>query len=160
MMKGLRILTTLTVLATFSSFVSAEHHESKSTIVDVAKEAGSFNTLLAALDAAKLTATLEGEGPFTVFAPTDAAFAALPAGVLDGLLADPAALSKVLTYHVVAGRAASGDLVGKSTLQSLEGKPLTVSTEGGVKVGGANVTSADVDASNGVIHVIDQVLIP
>jgi uncharacterized surface protein with fasciclin (FAS1) repeats len=160
MMKGLRFLTTLTMLATFSSLVSAEHHESKSTIVDVAKEAGSFNTLLAALDAAKLTATLEGEGPFTVFAPTDAAFAALPAGVLDGLLADPAALSKVLTYHVVAGRAASGDIVGKSTLQSLEGKPLTVSTEGGVKVGGANVTSADVDASNGVIHVIDQVLIP
>ena len=160
MMKGIRFLSTFTVLAMFASFVSAEHHESKSTIVDVAKEAGSFNTLLAALDAAKLTATLEGEGPFTVFAPTDAAFSALPAGVLDGLLADPAALSRVLTYHVVAGRATSADIVGKSSLLSLEGKELTVSTEGGVRVGGANVTGADVDASNGVIHVIDQVLIP
>jgi uncharacterized surface protein with fasciclin (FAS1) repeats len=160
MIKGLLLSSTFALAAVLASFVSAEHHETKPTIVGVAKEAGNFNTLLAALDAAKLTATLEGEGPFTVFAPTDAAFAALPAGVLDGLLADPAALAKVLTYHVVAGRAASGDIVGMSTLQSLEGKQLSVSAEGGVKVGGANVTTADVDASNGVIHVIDQVLIP
>jgi uncharacterized surface protein with fasciclin (FAS1) repeats len=156
-----RFLTASLLMLFFGAMAQASHHEMKeSNIVSVAKEAGSFKTLLTALDAAGLTATLEGKGPFTVFAPTDAAFAALPAGTLEGLLADKAKLAKVLTYHVVAGDAKSGDLVNGSSLTTLEGGKLSVSTVDGVRIGGATVVGADVDAGNGVIHVIDRVLIP
>jgi len=95
-----------------------------------------------------------------VFAPTDAAFEALPAGALDGLLANTTELSRVLTYHVVSGKYMSTEIVGMSSLTSLEGSDLAITTDGGVKVGGANVTTADIECSNGVIHVIDAVMLP
>ena len=129
-------------------------------IVETATEAGTFTTLLTALDAANLTETMKGDGPFTVFAPTDAAFEALPAGALDGLLANTTELSRVLTYHVVAGKYMSTEIAGMSSLTSLEGSDLAITTDGGVKVDGANVTTADIECSNGVIHVIDAVMLP
>jgi len=129
-------------------------------IVETATEAGTFTTLLTALDAANLTETMKGDGPFTVFAPTDAAFEALPAGALGGLLANTTELSRVLTYHVVSGKYMSAEIVGMSSLMSLEGSDLVITTDGGVKVNGANVTNADIECSNGVIHVIDAVMLP
>ena len=134
--------------------------DSRKTIVDVASEAGTFNTLLAALDAASLTDVLEGDGPFTVLAPTDEAFAALPAGALEGLLANPDQLAQVLTLHVVSGEARAADVVTLSEVTTVEGSVLTIDTSDGVVIGGARVVTADVDAGNGVIHVIDRVILP
>ena len=128
-------------------------------IVDTAVSAGSFNTLATALQAADLVDTLKGEGPYTVFAPTDAAFAKIPKADLDALLADKAKLSAVLTYHVVPGKVMSKD-VKAGKVKTVEGSPLTVSTMGGVKVDNANVTAVDIVADNGVIHVIDTVVMP
>lgn len=160
-MRTLRLTFAALALALFAGTAAADGHKpAGKTIVDVAQEAGSFDTLITALNAAGLTATLAGDGPFTVFAPTDAAFAALPEGTLDGLLADKAALTKVLTYHVVAGRVTSAEVAAMSPLTSLEGSTLAIATEGGVTVEGAGIVSVDVAASNGVIHVIDTVLIP
>jgi len=130
------------------------------TIVDVAEQAGSFGTLLTAVEAAGLTATLQGDGPFTVFAPTDAAFAALAEGTLESLLADKQALTDVLTYHVVAGKVTASEVAAMSPLESLQGSTLSVSTDGGVSIENASVVQADVMADNGVIHVIDTVLVP
>ncbi len=131
-------------------------------IVETATEAGSFKTLLAAVKAAGLVETLQGKGPFTVFAPTDAAFAALPAGTLDGLLKDPAALKKVLLYHVVSGAVTADKVVGLTSATSVEGSPITIAVKDGSVYlnGSAKVVTPDVMASNGVIHVIDQVLLP
>ena len=129
-------------------------------IVDTAVAAGSFKTLATALQAAGLIDTLKGKGPFTVFAPTDEAFAKLPAGTVEALLKDKAKLTQILTYHVVAGQQKASDVVAAKQLTSLQGKALTVDTKNGVKVGGAGVTSTDILTSNGVIHVIDTVLIP
>jgi uncharacterized surface protein with fasciclin (FAS1) repeats len=132
-------------------------------IVQVASQAGTFNTLVAAVQAAELVEVLQSEGPFTVFAPTDAAFAALPAGTVESLLANPEQLRAVLTYHVVAGRVTAGELVnsGGGTPATVNGQRLNVVVTGGtVRVDGATVVTADVMASNGVIHVIDRVLIP
>jgi len=129
-------------------------------IVDTAVAAGSFTTLAAALGAAGLVDTLKGPGPFTVFAPTDDAFAALPAGAVDGLLADKAALTKVLTYHVVAGKVMSTDLRDGMTAASVAGPDLTISLADGAAVNDAAITQADIETSNGVIHVIDTVLMP
>ncbi|SFS18951.1 fasciclin domain-containing protein [Yoonia litorea] len=129
-------------------------------IVDTAAEAGTFTTLLAAAEAAGLVDTLKGDGPFTVFAPTDEAFAALPEGTVEGLLADPEALAAILTYHVIPGEVMSGDLSNGMTATTVNGADVTIMTEGGVMVNDANVITADVDASNGVIHVIDSVIIP
>jgi uncharacterized surface protein with fasciclin (FAS1) repeats len=137
--------------------------ESGNTIVDVAAEAGSFTTLLTAVRAAGLEGALRGEGPFTVFAPTDAAFAALPAGTIEALLADLDQLRAVLTYHVVAGRVMAADVVsaGSANPATLQGSTLHVRVvDGQVRVDGATVVAADVGASNGVIHVIDQVVLP
>jgi len=128
-------------------------------IVDTAVSAGSFNTLAAALQAADLVETLKGSGPYTVFAPTDAAFAKIPKQDLDALLADKAKLSAVLTYHVVPGKVMSKD-VKAGMVKTVEGSSLTVSTTGGVKVDNANVTAVDIVADNGVIHVIDTVVMP
>jgi len=128
-------------------------------IVDTAVSAGNFNTLAAALQAADLADTLKGSGPFTVFAPTDAAFAKIPKEDLDALLADKAKLSAVLTYHVVPGKVMSKD-VKAGMVKTVEGSSLTVSTMGGVKVDNANVTAVDIVADNGVIHVIDTVVMP
>ncbi|MFZ1767634.1 MAG: fasciclin domain-containing protein [Caldilinea sp.] len=131
-------------------------------IAEVAAAAGNFTTLLAAVEAAGLVDELTSEGPFTVFAPTDEAFAALPAGTVDTLLADPeGALRDILLYHVVAGKVMSGDLSDGMTANTLQGAPVTISlADGAVKVNDSNVVAADVEASNGVIHVIDAVLLP
>src|SRR6059058_3560570 len=129
-------------------------------IVETAREAGSFTTLLAAVDAAGLGDTLADGGPFTVFAPNDEAFAKLPAGTVDALLADPAALTDVLTYHVVAGRVTAADAAGLSSATTVQGSDLSVSSNGGIHVGEASVVTADIEASNGIIHVIDRVLLP
>jgi uncharacterized surface protein with fasciclin (FAS1) repeats len=131
------------------------------TIVDVAVGAGSFSTLVAAVTAADLVETLSGEGPFTVFAPTDDAFAALPAGVLDALLLpeNKALLAQILTYHVVSGKVMAAD-VTDGDVATVEGQSVTLSTASGVTVNGANVVTADVAASNGVIHAIDAVILP
>ncbi len=128
-------------------------------IVDTAVAAGNFKTLAAALQAAGLVETLKGKGPFTVFAPTDAAFAKIPKAQLDALLADKAKLTSVLTYHVVPGTVMSKD-VKAGTVKTVQGSSLTVTTQGGVKVDGASVTSVDIKADNGVIHVIDTVVLP
>ena len=128
-------------------------------IVDTAVSAGNFNTLATALKAAGLIKTLKGAGPFTVFAPTDAAFAKIPKAQLDALLADKAKLTAVLTYHVVAGAVMSKD-VKAGMVKTVQGSSLTVSTMGGVKVDGASVTAVDIIADNGVIHVIDSVVLP
>ena len=131
------------------------------TIVDVAVGAGSFGTLVAAVTAADLAETLSGPGPFTVFAPTDEAFAALPAGVLDALLLpeNKAILAQILTYHVVSGKVMAAD-VTDSDVATVEGQTIKLSTMGGVTVNGANVIQADVEADNGVIHAIDAVILP
>ena len=128
-------------------------------IVDTAVGAGSFNTLATALTAAGLVDTLKGKGPFTVFAPTDAAFAKIPKADLDALLKDKAKLTAVLTYHVVAGKVMAAD-VKAGKVKTVQGSELTVSTMGGVMVDGAKVTATDIVADNGVIHVIDSVIIP
>lgn len=131
-------------------------------IVDTAVSAGNFNTLVAAVKAADLVATLKGTGPFTVFAPTDEAFAALSAGTVDDLLKpeNKAKLAEILTYHVVSGKVMSSDLSDGMTPATVNGKLVTIHTKGGVKVNEATVSTADVDADNGVIHVIDAVLLP
>ncbi|MFL5641107.1 MAG: fasciclin domain-containing protein [Chloroflexota bacterium] len=131
-------------------------------IVETATEAGSFKTLLAAVQAAGLVDTLQGTGPFTVFAPTDAAFAALPAGTLDGLLKDPAALKKILLYHVVSGSVTADKVVGMTSAASVEGSPIAIAVKDGMVYlnDTAKVVTPDVMASNGVIHVIDQVILP
>lgn len=131
------------------------------TIVDVAVAAGNFTTLVAAVTAADLVETLSGEGPFTVFAPTDEAFAALPAGVLDALLLpeNKALLAQILTYHVVSGKVMAAD-VTDGDVATVEGSKIKLSTMGGVTVNDAKVIAADVAASNGVIHAIDAVILP
>lgn len=128
-------------------------------IVDTAIAAGSFKTLVAAVQAAGLVETLKGPGPFTVFAPTDEAFAKIPKAQLDALLADKAKLTAVLTYHVVPGKIMAAD-VKAGKLKTVQGQELTLGTTGGVTVDNARVTATDVTASNGVIHVIDTVVLP
>ena len=128
-------------------------------IVDVAVKAGSFKTLVTAVQAAGLVDTLKGPGPFTVFAPTDEAFAKVPKATLDALLKDKAALTKVLTYHVVPGKVMAAD-VKAGMVKTVQGQELTIATTGGVMVDGAKVIATDVAASNGVIHVIDSVMLP
>jgi uncharacterized surface protein with fasciclin (FAS1) repeats len=128
-------------------------------IVDTAVAAGSFKTLATALTAAGLVDTLKGQGPFTVFAPTDDAFAKIPKADLDALLKDKAKLTAVLTYHVVAGKVMAAD-VKAGQVKTIQGSELTVTTAGGVKVNAANVVKTDIVADNGVIHVIDTVVIP
>lgn len=132
----------------------------KADLVDTAVGAGSFKTLAAALQAAGLVETLKGQGPFTVFAPTDAAFAKLPAGTVEALLKDLPKLKAILTYHVVAGQVDAKDVVKLAKATTVNGQDLAIGTLSGVTVNGAKVIKADVQASNGVIHVIDTVLIP
>jgi len=131
-------------------------------IVDTAVGAGSFTTLVAAVQAAGLVDTLKGAGPFTVFAPTDDAFKALPAGTVEDLLKpeNKDRLIAVLTYHVVPGKVMSTDLSNGMKAATVQGAEVTIMTEGGVKVNAANVVTADIEATNGVIHVIDAVILP
>jgi uncharacterized surface protein with fasciclin (FAS1) repeats len=135
--------------------------EAKGDIIETAVSAGSFTTLAKAIETAGLVETLKGEGPFTVFAPTDEAFAKLPPGALDALLQDKAKLAAVLTYHVVPGRVTSTEVVKLRTAKTVNGKPLTITTaDEMVMVDQAMLTQGDVPAKNGVIHVIDRVLLP
>ncbi len=134
--------------------------DAQSNIVGTASAAGSFDTLVSAVQAAGLVDTLEGEGPFTVFAPTDAAFAKLPKAQLEALMADKEALTKVLTYHVVAGRVDAADVVKLSSVNTLEGQPVEIRVGDSVMVNNAKVVKTDISTSNGVIHVIDTVMLP
>jgi uncharacterized surface protein with fasciclin (FAS1) repeats len=146
----------LTALAGGSAPMNA-----KGDIVDTAVAAGSFKTLTTALEAAGLVDTLKGPGPFTVFAPTDAAFAKLPAGTVDGLLKDKAKLTSILTYHVVPGKVTAADVVKLDVARTVNGQSVAIKVvDGKVMVDNATVVQADVAASNGVIHVIDTVLMP
>jgi uncharacterized surface protein with fasciclin (FAS1) repeats len=132
-------------------------------IIDTAVAAGSFNTLAAAVTAAGLVDTLKGPGPFTVFAPTDEAFAKLPAGTIEALLADIPKLTAILTYHVVAGKVMAADFVGLNgkAAKTVNGAEVAISTDGGVKLNGvSNVVKTDIECTNGVIHVIDTVILP
>lgn len=129
-------------------------------IIDVAVADGRFKTLAAAIQAAGLVDTLKGAGPFTVFAPTDEAFAKLPKGTVEGILADKAKLTAILTYHVVPGKISSDEVAKARSLKTVQGGSLTVDASRGVKVDGATVIQADVPARNGVIHAIDTVVVP
>ena len=151
-------LTTATALFAAPSFAQ----DATMDIVDTAVAAGSFTTLVAAVQAAGLVETLKGEGPFTVFAPTDAAFAALPAGTVEDLLKpeNKDKLAAILTYHVVSGKVMSTDLTEGMKAASVQGGELTITLDGGAKVNGATVSTADIAATNGVIHVIDSVILP
>ena len=139
---------------------TAPDKEVTQDIVGIAAGSEQFTTLVAALTAADLVGALQGEVPFTVFAPTDAAFAKLPKGTVEALLADKEKLIQVLTYHVVAGRVMAADVGGLDSAMTLQGQSLSIDTTNGVQIGNAVVETADIVASNGVIHVIDTVLIP
>lgn len=143
-------------LATVASFTA-----SAADIVDTAVAAGNFTTLVAAVKAAGLVETLKGAGPFTVFAPTDAAFAKLPPGTVEALLKDPEKLKSILTYHVVAGKVMAADVVKLKTAKTVQGSSAMIQTKGGkVMVDQATVVQADILADNGVIHVVDSVILP
>ena len=168
-MKSLRTLAFAAVFAVPGTLAAQEaqgYSESPSTmakadIIETAVAAGSFKTLAKAIEAADLTETLKGEGPFTVFAPTDEAFAKLPKGTLDALLKDKAKLAAILTYHVVPGNVMSEEVAGMSSAKTVNGQELSIKEKDGkVKVNKATVITTDIAASNGVIHVIDQVLMP
>jgi uncharacterized surface protein with fasciclin (FAS1) repeats len=153
-----------TLLAVFAAVAmlgnSAHASDAPKDIVDTAVAAGSFKTLATALTAAGLVDTLKGPGPFTVFAPTDEAFAKLPAGTLEALLKDKAKLTSILTYHVVAGKVMAADVAKLKNAKTVQGGSVTIDTAAGVKIDGANVAKADIGCSNGVIHVVDTVLMP
>jgi uncharacterized surface protein with fasciclin (FAS1) repeats len=129
-------------------------------IVDTAVGAGSFTTLVAAVKAAGLVDTLKGTGPFTVFAPTDEAFAKLPAGTVEALLKDIPKLKKILTYHVVSGKVMAADVVKLKSAKTVEGSEVKIDASNGVKINDSKVVTPDVAADNGVIHIIDAVLLP
>jgi uncharacterized surface protein with fasciclin (FAS1) repeats len=149
------------VVLPISASVAQSQPAHGNTIVDVAVAAGKFKTLVAAVQAAGLAETLSGPGPFTVFAPTDEAFAKLPAGTVEALLKDKAKLAGILTYHVVSGAVGSAEVVKLKSAKTVNGKDVAIMVMNGkVMVGNAHVTTTDIKASNGVIHVIDAVLLP
>lgn len=154
-MSTIRTFAAAVALAVSSVSIQAAEKD----IVDTTIGAGSFKTLVTAVQAAGLVDTLKGKGPFTVFAPTDEAFAKIPKAQLDALLKDKAKLTAVLTYHVVPGKVMAKD-VKAGEVKSVQGDTIKISTDGGVKVDAANVVKTDVAASNGVIHVIDSVIMP
>jgi uncharacterized surface protein with fasciclin (FAS1) repeats len=157
------IKRTFVALAVAAVATTIPANAQQKDIVDTAVGAGSFKTLAAALQAAGLVETLKGNGPFTVFAPTDEAFAKLPAGTVENLLKpeNKEKLKAILTYHVVAGKVMAADVVKLKTAKTVQGTTVDISTTGGkVKVDNANVVKTDIAASNGVIHVIDTVIMP
>lgn len=161
-MKKLNYVFASILMLSLSLF-AADKPMAKADIVDTAIASGQFNTLAKALQAAGLVDTLKGKGPFTVFAPTDEAFAKLPAGTVEDLLKpeNKEKLVSILTYHVVPGAVSSKKVAGMTSAKTVNGKSLKISAEGGtVKIDNATVTKADIKASNGVIHVIDSVLMP
>jgi uncharacterized surface protein with fasciclin (FAS1) repeats len=158
---SLIILTALVAAFAVTAVASAKPQASEADIVGTAVGAGDFKTLASLLQAAGLVETLQGPGPFTVFAPTDAAFAKVPKATLDALAADPAKLKAVLLYHVVAGSVPAADVVKLTSAKTVNGASVAIKVDGGsVFVNGAKVVSPDVKASNGIIHVIDTVLLP
>jgi uncharacterized surface protein with fasciclin (FAS1) repeats len=156
-MKKILVLAAISLITVA---VFAGSYGKKKDIVDTAVGAGSFNTLVTAVKAAGLVDTLKSDGPFTVFAPTDEAFAKIPKDKLNALLADKEALTKVLTYHVVAGKVMASDVVNLSSAKTVQGQKIQIDTSNGVKVNNANVVKTDIETSNGVIHVIDTVIMP
>lgn len=149
------------VCAGFAQIGLVRAQAEEKDIVDTAVGAGQFKTLVAAVKAAGLVETLKGEGPFTVFAPTDEAFAKIPKETLDALLKDKKALTAVLTYHVVPGKVLAADVVKLETAKTVNGKPITIVTKDGkVTINGVHVIKTDILCTNGVIHVIDAVLLP
>jgi uncharacterized surface protein with fasciclin (FAS1) repeats len=159
----MRVLLKAVAIASLLAFGSnaAAGDMTKNDIVDTAIAADNFETLVTAVQAAGLVETLKGEGPFTVFAPTDAAFAEIPAADLEALLADKEKLTAVLTYHVVPGKVMAADVMGLDSATTVQGSDVDVQVvEGGVQVDGANVIQTNIEASNGVIHVIDSVIMP
>ena len=163
-MRKLKVFGLAIVFCAASGVVPPQEKEANAAqmdIVDTAVAAGSFSTLAKALTEADLVGTLKGDGPYTVFAPTDEAFAKLPAGTLDGLLKDKSKLKKVLLYHVVSGKVKAADVIRLREAKAAAGQTLqVVSGVNGVKINQANVIQTDIEASNGVIHVIDAVIIP
>ncbi len=161
--KLIKTMSVLVATILFTAFAHADHHGMKKDVVDVAAENGSFNTLLAAVKAAGLVETLKGDGPFTVFAPTDEAFAALPEGTVDMLLKpeNKDKLIAVLTYHVVPGKIMASEVMKLDSAVTVQGEAVMVGMDhGSVMINKAEVVMADVEASNGVIHVINGVLLP
>lgn len=159
-MKLFRNMALAAAVAALPTFASAQTAPTKD-IVETAVAAGSFKTLATALTAAGLIETLKGKGPFTVFAPTDEAFAKIPPAALEALLKDKAALTKVLTYHVVAGKVMAKDVVKLSKAKTVEGADVAIMVmDGKVMVNKAHVVKTDIETSNGVIHVIDAVIMP
>jgi uncharacterized surface protein with fasciclin (FAS1) repeats len=158
--SSLMLVGALTVGLTMMAIVAAEHHADKD-IVETAVAAGSFKTLATALEATGLVETLKGSGPFTVFAPTDEAFAKLPADTLEALLKDTQKLKGILLYHVVAGKVTAKEVMKLKSAKTVQGSSATISLrDGKVMVDAANVVTTDIMASNGVIHVIDSVILP
>ena len=155
-------LVAIAISAPTASAQMASHNDMPSMdIVETAVAAGSFKTLAAALGAAGLVDALKGDGPFTVFAPTDEAFAKLPAGTVEALLKDKKKLTAILTYHVVSGKVPAAKVVGLKSAETLNGKSVMIKVKDGkVMVDGANVVKTDIMASNGIIHVIDSVILP
>ena len=152
--------TLFAMTATAALATAAYAEDATMDIVDTAVANGSFTTLVAAVQAAGLVDTLKGEGPFTVFAPTDAAFAALPAGTVESLLGDIPTLTGILTYHVIPGAVMAADLTEGMTATTVNGQNVTFTLDGGPRINGANIIMTDVHATNGVIHVIDAVIMP
>ncbi len=154
--------TTALALAAAAAVATTAFASNKADIVDTAADAGNFSTLLAAAEAAGLVETLKGEGPFTVFAPTDAAFAALPKSTVADLLKpeNKDKLAAILTYHVVPGKVMSTDLKDDMEAATVQGDTVMIDLDNGVMVDDATVTTADIEASNGVIHIIDKVIMP
>jgi len=157
---SLMLVAAIAVGASVASVGATDNHVNKD-IVDTAVAAGSFKTLATALQAAGLVETLKGNGPFTVFAPTDEAFAKLPAGTVEALLKDKEKLTKILLYHVVSGNVMAKDVVKLKSAKTVQGSSVTINAKGGkVMVDNAHVVKTDIAASNGVIHVIDTVILP
>jgi uncharacterized surface protein with fasciclin (FAS1) repeats len=156
----MKLLTKILVLSIVTMLLPAAAPAAEKDIIETAASAGKFTTLAKALAEAGLVETLKGTGPYTVFAPTDEAFASLPAGTLDGLLADKAKLAEVLTYHVVPGKVTAADVAKMTEATTVQGGKVRIDTAVGVKVNDANVVATDIMASNGVIHVIDRVILP
>lgn len=167
-MKRIGFIVLVLALGTVPAFAGSSCSGSSATqasnsgdIVATASAAGNFNTLVAAVQAAGLVETLQSDGPFTVFAPTDEAFAKLPEGTVEALIANPDKLRSILLYHVVPGKVMAADVVSLNSATTAQGSDVTIMlAEGGVQINGANVTATDIETSNGVIHVIDTVIIP
>ena len=167
-MKRFAVLSLVLALGTIPAIAggscsasSAKQAANSADIVTTASSAGSFNTLIAAVHAAGLLETLQSDGPFTVFAPTDEAFAKLPEGTVEALIADPEQLRAILLYHVVPGRVMAADVVTLDSATTAQGSEVAfVLADGAVRINNANVTATDIETSNGVIHIIDAVIIP